>query len=211
MISLGWHVDATKILTSNEMAAVLTDLRRRSDRSVNAHMNLTIVRLASCCGLRASEIATLRLRDVHVGHSRPFLQIRKEVAKWGRARRVPLWWDEGMLKDIAAWKQFRQRQEADADDLLICSQQSHIRGQSLSRHALRRRFITACRILGKERQNILTVHHGRHTFISHSLAGGRSLVEVRDAAGHSSVGVTSAYLHVVVQDDDLPAKLFPQC
>ena len=211
MIALGWSVDATKILTRNEMATILTDLRRRSERSVNSRMNLAIFRLASCCGLRASEIATLRLRDVHVGHSRPFLQIRKEVAKCGRARRVPLWWDVGTLEDIEAWKQFRQQQEAGTGDLLICSQQAHRLGQSLSRHALRRRFITACRILGKDRQNILTVHHGRHTFISHALAGGRTLAEVRDAAGHSSVGVTSVYLHVIVQDDDLPAKLFPQC
>ena len=94
MIALGWNVDATKILTRNEMATVLTDLRRRSGRSVNARMNLAIFRLASCCGLRASEIATLRLRDVHVGHSRPFLQIRKEIAKCGKARRVPLFQPE---------------------------------------------------------------------------------------------------------------------
>jgi len=37
---------------------------------------------------------------------------------------------------------------------------------------------------------MLTIHHGRHTFISHALAGGRT-AEVRDAAGHSSVLVTS--------------------
>ena len=211
MIATGWNVDATKILTRNEMATVLTDLRGRAERSVNARMNLAIFRLASCCGLRASEIATLRFRDVHVGHSRPFLQIRKEIAKCGKARRVPLWWDVGTLRDIETWKQFCQQQESTTDDLMVCSQQAHIRGQSLSRHALRRRFITACRILGKDRQNILTVHHGRHTFISHALAGGRTLAEVRDAAGHSNVAVTSVYLHVVVQDDELPTKLFPQC
>ena len=40
-----------------------------------------------------------------------------------------------------------------------------------------------------------------HTFISHALAGGRTLAEVRDAAGHSNVTVTSGYLHVAVEDD----------
>jgi integrase/recombinase XerD len=47
----------------------------------------------------------------------------------------------------------------------------------------------------------LTIHHGRHTFISHALAGGRTLAEVRDAVGHSNVSITSAYLHVAVEDD----------
>jgi site-specific recombinase XerD len=47
----------------------------------------------------------------------------------------------------------------------------------------------------------LTIHHGRHTFISHALAGGKSLAEVRDAAGHANVSITSAYLHVAVEDE----------
>ena len=37
------------------------------------------------------------------------------------------------------------------------------------RHALRRRFLTACKALGRERLRMLTIHHGRHTFISHAL------------------------------------------
>src|SRR5687767_2722833 len=55
---------------------------------------------------------------------------------------------------------------------------------------------TACRVLGAERLENLTIHHGRHTFISHALAGGRTLAEVRDAVGHSNVSITSGYLHV---------------
>jgi site-specific recombinase XerD len=54
----------------------------------------------------------------------------------------------------------------------------------------------------------LTIHHGGHTFVSHALAGGRSLAEVRAAAGHSNVSVTSAYLHVVVDDEEPVGDLF---
>ena len=53
-------------------------------------MNLAIIRLASCCGLRASEIAGLRFGDVHTGITRPFLSIRGETAKGGKPRRVVL-------------------------------------------------------------------------------------------------------------------------
>jgi integrase len=55
--------------------------------------------------------------------------------------------------------------------------------------------------LGKERLATLTIHLGRHTFISHALAGGRSLAEVRDAPGHAKVAITSNYLHVAVDED----------
>jgi integrase len=54
----------------------------------------------------------------------------------------------------------------------------------------------------------LRLHHGRHTFVSHALAGGRSLAEVRAAAGHSNGAVTSAYLHVVVDDEEAVGSLF---
>jgi integrase len=60
---------------------------------------------------------------------------------------------------------------------------------------------TACKKLGRERLETLTIHHGRHTFISHALAGHRTLAEVRDAAGHANVSITSAYLHIAVEDD----------
>lgn len=70
----------------------------------------------------------------------------------------------------------------------------------LSRHTLRKRFRTACNVLGKERLEELVIHHGRHTFICHALAGGRTLAEVRDAAGHANVSIASTYLHVAVED-----------
>ena len=71
----------------------------------------------------------------------------------------------------------------------------------LSRHTLRKPFRTACRV----RLQTLTIHHGRHSFISHALAGGRTLAEVRDAAGHANVSITSGYLHIAVDDDQVGA------
>jgi len=57
-------------------------------------------------------------------------------------------------------------------------------------------------VLGPERLVPLAIH-GRHTFISHALAGGRTLAEVRDAAGHANVSITSGYLHIAVDDDGI--------
>jgi integrase len=134
--------------------------------------------------------------------------IPKELAKGRRARRVPLWWDAGTLADIADWAAERTRQGAKPDDPFVCSAQANRNGAALKRHALRRRFRTACKALGPQRVYDLTIHHGRHTFISHALAGGRTLAEVRDAAGHSDVSITSAYLHVAVDDDGALGNLF---
>jgi integrase len=80
--------------------------------------------------------------------------------------------------------------------------------KTFSRHALRKRFRTARRILGAARLETLTFHHGRHTFISHVQAGGRTLAEVRNAAGHANVRITSGYLHVAVDDEAAVGNLF---
>jgi site-specific recombinase XerD len=50
---------------------------------------------------------------------------------------------------------------------------------------------------GKSYNKQLTIHHGRRSFCSHALAGGRSLAEVRDAAGQADISTTSVYMHVV--------------
>jgi integrase len=76
----------------------------------------------------------------------------------------------------------------------------HPAGRNRKRDKLRKRYRTPCRALGLDRLRTLTVQHGRHTFISHALAGGRTLAEVRDAAGHANASITSTYLHVAVED-----------
>jgi integrase len=201
------RVDATKILSRRELAAVLADLQRKAPRSANTWLNLTLVRLSCCCGLRVSEIAGLHISDLRVEPSRPHIRIRRDIrirrgaSKGGRSRMVPLWWDSGTLADLANWKAERLRLGATPDAPFVASLRPGRQSKTLSRHTLRRRSRTACKVLGRERLETLTIHHGRHTFISHALAGGKCLAEARDAAGHQNVSITSAYLHVAVEDD----------
>jgi integrase len=97
-----WSVDRTRILSMAEIALVLGDLQRRSRRSWLTRRNLILFRLATCCGLRSGELTRLEIRDLHLG-IRPFIRVRAEIAKGGRSRSVPLWWDAGTLSDITEW------------------------------------------------------------------------------------------------------------
>lgn len=53
---------------------------------------------------------------------------------------------------------------------------------------------------------VLTVHSIRHTGISHDIANGRPLQHVQADAGHSSIDITSRYLHTSRAERYLSAK-----
>ena len=204
-----WKVDQTKILTRDEYARALLDLRRRADRSEATQVALMVFRLACGCGLRASEIAGLNIQDVHVGISRPWIQVRAEIAKGHKGRRVPAWWDADTLDDLTWWHDLRTvEHNAGQGQPFVCSLRNGSRGNRLNRHQVRKLFINACKGLGKARCSTLTVHDGRHTFVSHALASGRTPAEVMEAAGHASLGTTSIYTHVAVEDDGTPGNMF---
>ena len=140
----------------HELAAVLGDLNGRAARSGQARLNRAILRLACCCGLRVSEIGGLQLVDVCLAGPRPHVRIRACIAKGGRSRRVPLWWDAGTLADLVAWRAERVAQGGRDGDPFICSVQAHRRGwQPVPGQVSRLLFVPV-------------------------IAGGRTLAEVRE-------------------------------
>jgi integrase len=107
------------------------------------------------------------------------------------SNRLKYWWSAGLIEtQVLDWL------EPDGDGKRVLIERSGFElyraAIHMSRHTLQKRFKTACKVLGLARLETLTIHHGRHTFISHALAGGRKLAEVRDVAGHANVSITSA-------------------
>lgn len=187
-------MDATKILTPREIQAVLTSLHRLKLRSPGSETNLAIFRLSCCCGLRRSEIAALNVEDITWGGSRPCINLRKDIVKGKRrARRVPLWWDQGTFDDLKDYCGDRT-----SGPFIIGRHGGRIADLSIAN-----RWRTALKPLGKDRQEQLTCHCGRHSFCTYALAGGRTLPEVRDAAGHKSISTTNIYAHVL-ENGDVP-------
>src|ERR1041385_6076386 len=95
-------VDRTRILTRGVIAAVLAELRRKR-RSVNTRQNSVIFRLATCAGLRVSEVVGLSLANVKTESSRPHIHVPAAIAKRHKARKVPLWWDAATLAALTEW------------------------------------------------------------------------------------------------------------
>jgi integrase len=136
--------------------------------------------------------------DFDVCTSRPFI-FHRPTRSWFTAQ---------SSKQSRARRSDTPTQGTRRDDPFICSLQTPTLGEPLNRPVHRRRFHTACRVLGWDRLRNLTIHLGRYSFINHVLACGRTLAEVKAAAGHASLLTTSVYLHVVVDEGEEVGALF---
>jgi integrase/recombinase XerD len=140
----------------------------------------------------AAGLRGLTLDNVRLASDSPKIRIPRTIAKNGKPRMVPII-DQGTLDDLREWKARREAQGAVGSDLFICART----GSRIDRRNARKRFIACYRCPGPERQGEVTIHHGRHSFISHALHKGVSIVTVKEAVGHSSLATTSIYAHLV--------------
>lgn len=196
-------IDYTRILSLNEVQTVVLDLKRKAKRTPNGALNLTIFRLSCGAGLRRCEISGINVRDFALDTDMPYLLVKADATKTNRfgrgyARKVPLWWDAGTLDDVRRWKQYRlDNGAAGLDPFVYVMRRGPTRGGRLGEKKIASRWKTSISSLGADRVDHCSVHDGRHSFCSHALAAGRSLVEVSRAAGHRSLQTTEIYLHNV--------------
>lgn len=152
--------------------------------------NLAILRLFYATGIRRSELAGLRWRDLD---ARPDLQPpRGQVTVWGKGQK-----ERTVLATESTWRalmRLRAEERAagrgEARHPVFWSQ----KGGALSESAIYDAVKSAAEEAGIEAKPA-TPHAFRHAHISHALQNGARLHVVMDTVGHSSLQTTSGYAH----------------
>jgi len=248
MTTSKWRPKEYQYLKHSEFDKVMADLDRKAKRSISSRENRVVFVLATCCGLRASEIGALDLEDVALEMDDPLIILPAGKVKGKKnGRTIPLAALPEALSVIAAWKKERRAMGAKKTSPFVCtlatpSKTKHVRtfrgpanqwdgkpfkghpkgkviGYStiqreviqcrktharLTRIAIRSRFKSCLKVLGEERQSMLTVHDGRHTCASFLIEAGWPLSAVQDMLGHANVATTSIYTHRVPDARQLP-------
>jgi len=172
-----------KTLRENEVSALLEKGPGSGNLAVR---DRAILELFYATGLRASELAGLRVSDVNFELG--FVRAR---GKGFKERIVPMGAKASeSLKAYLSRVRERQGGRLDAEGPLFRSRT----GGRLGREAIFRRVRKAASRAGLIKR--VSPHTLRHSFASHLVAGGADLRSVQEMLGHSSVATTQVYTHV---------------
>lgn len=150
-----------------------------------------IVLLLYHTGLRAGELAAVRLDDITLGERSGQVNVRR--GKGIKARRVPLNADvRGAIRDYLQVRPTSEKQQ------LFVGQ----RGEPLSAHAI---YDVVVKYACQAGLDGVSPHTLRHTFARALLAAGTPLTDVADLLGHSSLDTTRLYTKA--SESDLAAAV----
>jgi integrase/recombinase XerD len=173
------------VLSVEEVEALISRAARPGDLG---QRDLALIELLYGCGLRATELITLRLADVDLEAG-----LLRCVGKGDKERVVPIG-----SKAATAVRRYagggrrvllrgRRREE-----LLVNARGAPLTRQGL--HYLVRRYVERAAL-----DRHVSPHSFRHSFATHLLAAGADLRSVQEMLGHADVATTQIYTHVTVE------------
>lgn len=177
---LGEHLP--EVLTTEEvdrMEATLAvnDMREQRDRA--------IIEVLFSCGLRVSELVSLRLSDLYVDEH--YLRV---VGKGKKERLVPI--SDTALKELDNWFYYRNSYDIKPgeEDYVFLNR----RGRHLTRTMILLIVKNAAAKAGIKKN--ISPHTLRHSFATELLKGGADLRAIQTMLGHESIRTTEVYMHV---------------
>ena len=172
-----------EILAPTEVGRLVDAAAGDKAQAVRDH---AILELFYGCGLRVSEVATLRLADVQFEGG--FVRC---TGKGDKQRVVPMGQSaSGSIRRYLDKIRPRWAQKHPDVDRLFLSQQ----GKGFTRQGLYKLIVHYAREAGLGGR--VSPHTLRHCFASHLLANGAQLRAIQEMLGHASIATTQIYTHV---------------
>jgi integrase/recombinase XerD len=141
-----------------------------------------IVEVLYSCGLRVSELTSLRLEDLFFGEG--FIRV---VGKGDKQRIVPV--SSAARDKIQLYMEFRSPKQPSESTLFLNN-----RGMPLTRVMVFNIIKGAANVAGIDKQ--ISPHTLRHSYATHLLEGGANIRQVQELLGHESIVTTEIYTHL---------------
>jgi integrase/recombinase XerD len=171
------------VLSYDEIMTIIESI----DLSIpHAHRNRAIIETLYACGLRVSELVTLKLSNFF-----PDEGFVKVLGKNNKERLVPI--GDSAVKYIHLYIETERRHQTIVkghEDTMFLNR----RGQGLTRvmiFTLVKNFVATAGI-----KKTVSPHTFRHSFATHLVEGGADLRAVQEMLGHESILTTEIYTHI---------------
>ena len=200
----GYRITRDKFLDPDEVRRLMTACEDKSLADVAKGRKTWVTRfmlvhIALHSGLRVSEIAALRVGDIHLKGKNPYLIV--QCGKGGRKRDVYI--DRGLVKHIREYVAVREDSwgELAGPDAFFLSTAS---GRPYTTAALHQSFKKALAAAGMEGR--CSIHGARHTYATILLARSGNIRFAQKQLGHSSLNMTSLYADVLPEQNSALAN-----
>jgi integrase/recombinase XerD len=171
-----------EVLTVNEINSLLDTI----DLSLpQGHRNRAMLETLYSCGLRVSELTTLRYPDVYFEEG--FIKVE---GKGSKQRLVPI--SETALREIENYLCDRDliKIKKGHEDILFLSKRGTVLSRIMVFHVVKQQTEMA-----GIRKNV-SPHTFRHSFATHLLEGGANLRAIQEMLGHEQITTTEIYTHI---------------
>lgn len=167
------------VLSTAEIDRILAAIDRTTPKGVRDD---AMLELLYSCGLRVSELISLRLCDLFFGEG--YIRV---IGKGDKQRLVPV--SATAREKIYAYLDCRKGGSSSEETLFLNN-----RGGRLSRVMIFTIIKQAVLRAGIDKQ--VSPHTFRHSFATHLLEGGASIRQVQEMLGHENIITTEIYTHL---------------
>ena len=149
------------------------------------HRNRAILEVLYSCGLRVSEVVSLRISDLFLEDS--FIRV---IGKGDKQRLVPIGEPAAQAVQLYLSQTRRAFASKKDEDILFLNR----RGGKLSRQMVFLIIKRQCEAAGITKE--ISPHTFRHSFATHLVENGADLRAVQQMLGHESILTTEIYTHI---------------
>lgn len=171
-----------EVLTVKEINSILDSIDLTQPEG---QRNRAILEVLYSCGLRVSELVSLRFTDIYFDEG--FIKVE---GKGSKQRLVPI--SQIAIKEIKNYLYDRNHipVKKGFEDILFLSK----RGTSLSRITIFHIIKQQAALAGIKKN--ISPHTFRHSFATHLLEGGAHLLAIQEMLGHEKITTTEIYTHI---------------
>ncbi|MDA9241014.1 tyrosine-type recombinase/integrase, partial [Flavobacteriaceae bacterium] len=170
-------------LTTDEIDKIINSI---DDKSKNKLRNIALLEVLYSCGLRVSELITLKISDLFFKES-----LIKVTGKGNKERFVPISYEaKNYIDNYIIQKRNSQKIKKGHEDTLFINE----RGSGLTRVMIYLIINDLNKIAGIKKK--IGPHTFRHSFATHLLENGADLITIQNMLGHENIITTERYLHV---------------